>query len=102
MTQLLTVNEVATELRLSKSTVLRLLAGGIPNRPTLRAVRVGRRVMIRRETLDRFVQEAEEYTQPHEKTPSIRQHTEGRIRKAARLGWTLLRRQRQAEVRRVG
>ncbi len=59
MTQLLTVNEVATELRFSKSTVLRLLAGGIPNRPPLPAVRVGRRVMIRRETLDRFVQQAE-------------------------------------------
>ena len=59
MPNLLTVGEVASELRLSKSTVLRLVAGDIPNGPTLPAVRVGRRLMVRRETLERFVQQAE-------------------------------------------
>jgi excisionase family DNA binding protein len=56
---LLTIREAAAELRVSKTTVLRLLAGGITNMPALPSIRLGRRVLIRRESLVRFTAQAE-------------------------------------------
>jgi excisionase family DNA binding protein len=57
---LLTLSEAAKELRLSKTTMLRLIAGSIPNQSALPAVRFGRRVLIRRESLERFIALAED------------------------------------------
>jgi excisionase family DNA binding protein len=56
---LLTIPEVADELRLSKTTILRLIAGEVPNMPGLPSIRIGRRVLIRREALIRFTEQAE-------------------------------------------
>ena len=56
---LLTIPEAASELRLSKTTILRLLAGQLENMPRLPSIRIGRRVLIRRESLHRFTEQAE-------------------------------------------
>ena len=56
---LLTLREAAAELRVSKTMVLRLLAGEITNMPALPSIRLGRRVLIRRESLVRFAAQAE-------------------------------------------
>jgi excisionase family DNA binding protein len=56
---LLTVREACTALRISKTMMLRLVSGDLSNQPKLPSVRLGRRVLIRRETLDRFIRQAE-------------------------------------------
>ena len=55
----LTVDEVARELRLSKATVQRLIHGTIQNAPQLPALQVGRRLLVRRESLVRYMEAAE-------------------------------------------
>lgn len=57
---LLTLIETARELRVSKSTVLRLVGGDVPNRPKLPCVRMGRRLLFRRESIARYIVQAEE------------------------------------------
>jgi excisionase family DNA binding protein len=56
---LLTVREASTALRISKTMMLRLVSGDISHQPKLPSVRLGRRVLIRRETLERFIRQAE-------------------------------------------
>jgi excisionase family DNA binding protein len=48
---LLTLHEVATLLRVSKAHVSKLINGHITSAERLPAVRLGRRVLVRRETL---------------------------------------------------
>lgn len=52
---LLTINEVANILRCSKAHVSRLVNGQVGGTARLAAVRLGRRVLIRRETLDEWL-----------------------------------------------
>lgn len=56
---LLTCDEVAEELRLSKASVNRLIHGQIAGVPALPTVKIGRRYMVRREALIRFMMAAE-------------------------------------------
>jgi excisionase family DNA binding protein len=56
---ILTVEEVAKELRLSKATVQRLIHGTIQNAPQLPALQVGRRFLVRRESLVRYMEAVE-------------------------------------------
>ena len=67
MGELLTVDEVARECRIHPITVRRHIAAG-----RLRAVRIGRRVRIRREDLEAFAEEAGPGAErPREKTGII-------------------------------
>ena len=61
---LLTLEEVADELRLSKATVNRLVHGQITDAPELRTVKLGRRYLVRRESLLRFMEAAEAVHSP--------------------------------------
>jgi excisionase family DNA binding protein len=56
---LLTVREACSALRISKTMMLRLVSGDVATQPKLRCVRLGRRLLIRRETLERFIRQAE-------------------------------------------
>jgi excisionase family DNA binding protein len=56
---LLTLDEVAKELRLSKASVNRLIHGQLAGVPVLATVKLGRRYLVRRESLSRFVEAAE-------------------------------------------
>lgn len=57
--ELLTIEEAAAELRVSKSTVLRAVNGSLPGTPRLAAARLGRRILVRRESLDRYLEALE-------------------------------------------
>jgi excisionase family DNA binding protein len=52
---LLTPGEAAIELRVPKSTILRAVTGTLPGSHRLPAIRIGRRVLIRRESLLRYL-----------------------------------------------
>ena len=54
VSDLLTISETAEMLRVSKTTVQRLIAGEVPNGRRLPCVRLGRRCLIRKETLARW------------------------------------------------
>ena len=51
----LTVAEVAHELRCSKAHVHNIIAGKVPNLPPLPVLRIGRRVLIRRDGLEAWI-----------------------------------------------
>jgi excisionase family DNA binding protein len=51
----LTVAEVARELRCSKAHVHNIVAGKVPNLPPLPVLRIGRRVLIRRDGLEAWM-----------------------------------------------
>ena len=53
--QLLTVAEVATILRVSKSHLSKLINGQVPGTPPLPAARLGRRLLIRKKCLDEWL-----------------------------------------------
>ncbi len=55
-TRVLTVLEVAHELRCSKAHVHHLIAGKVAGVPPLSALRLGRRVLVRREALVRWME----------------------------------------------
>jgi excisionase family DNA binding protein len=59
VSELLTIPEVTKALRVSKTTVLRLVNGDRAAPAKLPAVRIGRRILVRRETLEAFVRESE-------------------------------------------
>lgn len=52
---LLTLSEVATTLRVSKAHVSKLINGRVHGMPPLPAARLGRRVIVRKESLDRWL-----------------------------------------------
>jgi excisionase family DNA binding protein len=60
---LLTLAEVAKELRLSKSAVQRLVHGEVKNCPALPSIHIGSRILVRRESLQRFIRAIEQGTQ---------------------------------------
>jgi excisionase family DNA binding protein len=53
--QVLTLDEAALLMRCSKAHVQNVVRGRVANLPALPCVRVGRRVLIRRESLDRWL-----------------------------------------------
>ena len=53
--RLLTITEVAHELRCSKAHVSNVIAGKVKHAPRLPTVRLGRRKLVRRETLERWI-----------------------------------------------
>ncbi len=57
--EVLTIPEVAKELRCSKTHVSHLVNGKIPNVPPLPHAKVGRRVLIRRSSLNRWIESIE-------------------------------------------
>ena len=59
LSELLTVPEVTRALRVSKTTVLRLVNGDRVVPAKLPAIRIGRRILVRRETLEAFVRQSE-------------------------------------------
>lgn len=52
---LLTLREAAEKLRISKTTMLRLVSGQMAGQPKMPSLRLGRRVLIHRETLEKFI-----------------------------------------------
>ena len=54
----LTVAEVARELRCSKAHVHNIVAGKVPNLPPLPVLRIGRRMLVRAEGLESLVDRA--------------------------------------------
>jgi hypothetical protein len=56
---LLTLKEAAAELRISKTHMGRLAAGAVPGVPPIVCVRLGRRVLVRRERLAEWVEQCE-------------------------------------------
>ena len=59
MQEVLTVAEAARVIRCSKAHVQNVIHGRVANVPPLPCVRVGRRLLIRREALDRWLLAAE-------------------------------------------
>jgi len=57
--EILTIEEAAKELRCSKAHVQNLLAGRVSSAPRLPCIRLGRRKLIRRESLLRWLDHAE-------------------------------------------
>jgi excisionase family DNA binding protein len=57
--EMLTVKEAADMSRLSKSTIERAINGKLPASPTLIHLRVGRRILIRAESLRRWLEALE-------------------------------------------
>jgi hypothetical protein len=55
----LTMTEVARELRCSKAHVHNIVAGKVANLPPLPVLRIGRRVLVRAEGLKRWMSELE-------------------------------------------
>ena len=51
LNRVLTVPEIARELRCSKAHVHNIIRGKVPRMPPLPVLRIGRRILIRRETL---------------------------------------------------
>jgi excisionase family DNA binding protein len=59
MTNILTCGEVAKRLRLSKGQLSKLINGKIAGVPRLKTARLGRRVVVREETLEQWLRELE-------------------------------------------
>ena len=60
--KLLTTREVAQELRCSKAHVINLINGKVKAKKVLPAIRIGRVIIVRRETLERWKSEVESVT----------------------------------------
>jgi excisionase family DNA binding protein len=59
MEPVLTLVEAAQTIRCSKAHLLNVIHGRVPNLPPLRHVKIGRRMLIRRESLERWLAAAE-------------------------------------------
>ncbi len=57
--QLLSLTEAARYVRCSRSHLCNVVHGRVPGVPRLPSVRIGRRVLLRRESLERWLLEAE-------------------------------------------
>ena len=62
---LLTLDEASAYLRCSKAHVSNLIRGLVPNSKPLPAVRLGRRVYVRRDSLTRYLRSAESRYHEH-------------------------------------
>ena len=68
--QILTVKEVARELRCSKAHIFNAIAGRLRNVTRLPAIRMGRRKLIRRTSLEAWMETNELATPPRGTLPS--------------------------------
>jgi len=59
----LTVHEVAGDLRCSKAHVCNLINGKVKNTPRLPAIRLGRRILVQRATLELWKKASEQGTE---------------------------------------
>lgn len=66
---MLTLKEVAQELRMSRSSAQRLVRGEVKDCPKLPAVIIGGRVLVRRDTLETFIRSLE-HTAPGVQSPA--------------------------------
>jgi transcriptional regulator with XRE-family HTH domain len=57
--RLLTAAEVAERLRCSKAQVSKVMAGKVKHLPSLPTVRIGRRILVRDNVLNRWIEEVE-------------------------------------------
>ena len=62
MPSILTLADVAKVLRCSKAHVSNIILGKVPHLPRLPVVRIGRRVLIRDESLDEWMRAVEHQT----------------------------------------
>lgn len=62
--RLLTVKEAATELNSSRQTVQKLIHGNVLGVPALPSVKLGRRYLILRDTLEQYVASLEKVNSP--------------------------------------
>lgn len=60
--EVLTINEAALIMRCSKTHLQNVIQGRVANVPPLPCVRVGRRVLVRRESLERWMVAIESQT----------------------------------------
>ena len=67
--QILTVKEVASELRCSKAHVFNAIAGRLHNVTRLPAIRMGRRKLVRRSSLEAWIENNELGTVPRGTLP---------------------------------
>jgi excisionase family DNA binding protein len=58
--EILTVPEVAVHVRCSKAHVYKAINGKVPGMTRLPAITIGRRRLVRRSSLDRWIQENEQ------------------------------------------
>jgi excisionase family DNA binding protein len=58
LSRVLTLKQTATYLRVSKAHLSNLIAGKVPGVPHLRHVRAGRRILIKREWADEWLETA--------------------------------------------
>lgn len=59
MSNILTCTETAERLKLSKGQLSKLINGKVKGVPRLKTARLGRRVLVREETLEQWLQEVE-------------------------------------------
>ena len=76
----LTLEEVAEELRVSKAHTAKLAAGKVSGVPPLPAIRLGRRVLVRRSSLERWKIDSEARTSGAILPPSPEVHAVGRMK----------------------
>jgi excisionase family DNA binding protein len=57
----LTLTQAAEYLRVSKAHLSKVLAGKVPDLPALRHVRAGRRILIKREWIEDWLEKANQY-----------------------------------------
>ncbi len=62
--EILDMKAAASYLGVSRSHLSHLLAGKVPGVPAIPYVRAGRRALIRRTVIDRWLQEQEQHHQP--------------------------------------
>lgn len=60
--EVLTINEASLIMRCSKTHMQNVIQGRVPNVPPLPCIRVGRRVLVRRESLERWMVAIESQT----------------------------------------
>jgi excisionase family DNA binding protein len=61
----LTCSEAAKRLKCSKGQLSKLICGKLKGAPRLKVARIGRRVLVREESLDEWLREAEQCNGAH-------------------------------------
>lgn len=72
MLDLLTLSEVAQLLHCSKAHVSKIVLGRVDNCAALPALRLGRRTLVRRSTLEMWVEENDRVASNHNRKPVAR------------------------------
>lgn len=65
MSNLLTCAETAKRIKISKGQLSKLINGKVPGVPPLKTARLGRRVLVREDTLERWLEEVESCNAGH-------------------------------------